>query len=823
MRDDLRSALRQIRRNPVFACAVALTLALGVGANSAIFSILDGLLLKPLPVRSPRQLVAMAPAGGEDPLHVSYPVWKSIRALPGFERAFAWATDRVGVTDGSEIRSVRAVWATGNLFDVLGIEAVHGRTFNIEDDRRGAPPVAVVSYAFGASRFGTAAESIGQTLSIDRISFTIAGVAPPDFFGLDVGDAVDVMLPLESEPLLGRTPKRLDSPNWTWLQVMARLGPDRSAQSLGGILAAAQPSIRIATMPPFTHAEDRDRYLRAAWTVRPAPSGVSRLRRQYGPALLILLGVVGLVLLVACANIATLLLGRAASRRFEFSVRRALGATSWQLGRLLLVETLLLAGIGGALGLLFAKWSGGLLVRQLSTWYADPFLDLSIDWRVVLATASATLVSAAIFGIAPAWRALRVPPIDALKRRAGGSASGTILGAGGGLVVVQIALSLVLVAGAGLFLRSFAALAYRDLGFDRDRVLVAVVDARRSVASPVERAALFERVRQAAAALPGVESAANSMATPLGNAGVRFTPELVVPGGTSTERIFMAPVSPDWFRTFGTRLLAGRDFDARDRAGSPATVIVNQAFARRYFDGAMPVGRTLVEVISPTERWPLEIVGMVEDAAFVSVRERVDPTIYRPLAQRLDDELLTRMPAVCLSIRAARGTRPAHLSASVASAIGGVDRGLSVSFLTVTQQLNAFYVRERLLALLSGFFGGLAVLLTALGLYGVTWHAVSRRRAEIGIRLALGARPGSVVRMVMGRLTLLALASIAVGAVLALWATRFIASQLYSVPARDPMTFAAASVVLVVVAGAAGWFPARRAARVDPAAVLREQ
>lgn len=826
MREDLRSTFRQIRRNPVFASAVILTLALGVGANTAIFSIVDSLLLKPLPVREPHALVAVASADTGDAVFLSYPVWKSIRSLPAFEGAFAWAADRVGVSDGSETRTAHAIWATGNIFDVLGVRTAHGRTFTGADDRRGAPPVAVISHAFWQSRFGGGADAIGQTLAIDRARFTIVGVLPRGFFGLDVGDAIDVMFPLESEPLLGRTPKRLDSPNWTWLRVMARLAPNQTPQSLTGALLSAQPEIRTATMPPFTHAEDRERYLRAPWIVRAAPSGVSRLRRQYGAALLILLGIVGVVLLVACANIATLLLGRAATRRFEFSVRRALGASSGRLFRLLLLESLLLSAIGGAAGLVLAQWGSRLLVRQLSTWYSDAFLDLSIDWRVVAVTAAATVISAALFGAGPAVRALRVPPIDALKRRPGGMAGGTILGAGGGLVVVQIALSLVLVAGAGLFVRSFSALAYRDLGFDRDRVLVAVIEAGRSATPPADRAALYERVRESVAGLPGVESAAASMATPLGNAGVRMTPDIAVPGSAASEeatRILTTPVSPDWFRTFGTRLLAGRDFNARDGAGAAGVVIANQAFARRYFDGAVPVGRTVIEVISSTERRPLEIVGLVEDAAFVSVRDRIEPALYRPLAQRLDEKLLTAVPTVSVSVRAAPGTRPSRLTATVASAIGGVDRNLSVSFLTVAQQLNAFYIRERLLAMLSGFFGVLAMVLTALGLYGVTWHAVSRRRTEIGIRLALGARPAAVVRMVLARLTLLTAIGIAVGATLALWATRFIGSQLFSVPARDPVTFAVAAAVLVIVAGAAGWVPARRAARVDPAVVLREQ
>jgi predicted permease len=793
-----------------------LSLALGMGATTAIFSILNSLLLRPLPVPEPQRLVIL-----ESP-PVSYAVWKDVRDRHLFDRSFAWTTDRVALSSATEPAFAEAIWATGDFFVALGVPAIVGRTF----DGRDEGPVAVISYGFWQRQFGGAADALGRTLTIERVPFTVVGVTPPSFLGLNIGTAFDVALPLEAEPLLARVPPRLESRYWPWLQIMARLGPGQAADSLTAALRAAQPQIREATMPDYANAEDRESYLNAAWTVRAAPGGVSHFRRRYGPALVTLQWVAGMVLLVACANIATLLLAGAAARRHEFSVRMALGASRWRLGRQLLSESLLLSILGALLGVAFAHGGGRLLVGQLSTWAYTAVLDLSLDWRVLGVTAGTTVATALLFGTAPALRAARAEPMEMLKVRPGRLLGDTRSGLAGGLVVVQVALSLILVVVAGIFLRSFAALAYRDLGFDRGRVVVAIVDARRSAVAAGARHALFERVREAASAVPGVECAATSMATPLGSAGLRFAPLIAVPGSAAAGgrdlRMLTTPVSPGWFRTFGTRLLAGRDFDARDAAGAPHVVIVNEAFARRYVDGATPLGRTIVEVREDPGRRALEIVGLVQDAAFTSVREAVEPTLYRPLAQAVEEETLASFPSVSVSVRAAEHS-PAGLKGGLATAIGRVDRDLNVSFQTVTETLNVFYVRERLLALLSAFFGVFALLLASLGLYGVTASAVTRRRREIGIRMALGAEPRAVVRMVLGRLSLLAGLGMAAGAIGGLWVAWFVGALLFSTSPYDPLTFGASAAVLATVAGAAGWFPARRAARIDPAKVLREE
>jgi predicted permease len=824
----LRDALRSIRSTPLLTAAAVLSFALGIGANTAIFTLLNSLLLKPLPVSAPEELIALTtPSNPNEAIPLSYPVWKEIRDRRLLDRPFAWAADRVSVSDTGEVGFADAIWATGEFFDALGIDAVRGRTFGPRDDRRdGGPdgPVAVLSFGAWQRQFGGAPDIVGRRLTIERVPFTIVGVTPPEFLGVNVGTTFDLILPLEVEPRLGRPTKRVESPTWTWLQVMARRAPGQPIDGLSRTLGAARSEIRDATMPAFPRAEDRERYLNAPWEARAAPGGVSRMRRQYSAALWVLLAVVSVVLLIACANVATLLLERAAGRRYEFSVRLSLGATRGRLVRQLLLETLLISIGAAAAGLLLSQWAARGLVAQLSTWAYAAAFDLSIDWRVLATATLVTMLVAVVTGIAPALHASRAHPVDALVQRTRWAIGDRRIGGGAVLVIAQVALSLVLVVAAGLFLQSFVALAYRDLGFDRDRVLIAVVDAGRSATPPAARLALYGRLREAVSALPDVEAAAISTATPLGSAGVRFTPAFTVPGQAMPPdgvRILTNPVSTAWFKTFGTRLLAGRDFDDADRPGSRPVVVVNEAFADRYFRGRNPVGETIAEIVSPDERRSLQIVGLVQNAAFASVRDPIEPTMYAPLEQRLKAQPLSFMPALTISVRSRPGSSSSSRSA-IAAAMAGVDPNLAISFQTVSEQLNVFYIRERLLAWLSGFFGAFALVLAALGLYASISNSVVRRRAEIGIRLALGAQTGAVQRMVLRRVTMLVTVGLVIGAIGSWWAARLVASLLYDIPARDPNTVALASLVMLIAAGAAGWLPARRAARVDPAVVLRE-
>jgi predicted permease len=528
--------------------------------------------------------------------------------------------------------------------------------------------------------------------------------------------------------------------------------------------------------------------------------------------------VVGLVLLIACANIANLLLARATARRHELSVRVALGASRLRIARQLLGESLLLSGAGALLGLLFARWGSRLLVRLLSTSTNYVFLDLTLDWPVLAFTAGVAVGTAVLFGTLPAVRGTRVQPNDALKAQGRGVVGDGRLGLGNMLVVLQVALSLILLVAAGLFMRTFSSLANLSLGFDRNAILVASVNAQRAQLEPAERPELFRRVLDSASSVPGVASAALSAVTPI--SGSTWNNRIELPDGPQLAEkdrsTFINLISAGWFRTYGTPMIAGRDFTDADIAGAPAVVIVNETFARKFAFGRNPVG-THVRQPGFGNRPTIDhqIVGYVKDAAYRSPREPVPPTMYIPYAQQPEPPSF-----MSVSVRAAGGS-PALLTKSLASALSQVHGDIAITFRPLADQVDAALTQERVVAMLSGFFGGLALLLAGLGLYGVTAYAVSRRRTEIGIRMALGAAPGSVVTMVLRRVAVLVGLGVIVGGGVSLWATRFVTTLLYGLEPRDPATFVAAVIVLGAIGAFAGWMPARRASRIDPASVLR--
>jgi predicted permease len=817
---DVRDALRALRATPLVSAVAVLSLALGIGANTAIFSIVNSLLLRALPVHEPERLV-MVSSGDDASWSWTNPIWEQIRDRPElFEGALAWGTTRFDLSQGGQTDLVNGVWASGSFFRVLGVPAILGRTFTEADDvRSGGPdgPVAVISYGFWQRRFGGATNVIGRAVTLNRTAYTIVGVTWPEFFGTDVGRSFDVAVPIGTEAVMRGPEHRLDRRSYWWLSVMARLSPGQSVDAATTAIRSAQAGIREATLPQDWR--DTGGYLRDAFSLVPAATGDSALRSRYQRPLLTLMVVVALVLLIACANIANLLMARATARRHELSVRQALGASRWRLGRQLLAESLLLAGFGAVLGLAFAVWGGSLLVRQLSPSTNAVFLDLSLDWRVLGFTAAAAVGTALVFGTAPALGATRVAPIDALKEQGRGAGGGR-MGLSGSLVVAQVALSLVLIFAAGLFVRTLSKLTTLDTGFNASPVLLVTVNAQSSGVEPAERAALFERARQAVAALPGVASAALSAVTPVSGSRWQYSATVVGAGPPPDDQrgIYVNPLSPGWFTTYGTLLLAGRDFDDRDALGAPGVAIVNQAFARRFLTGANPIGRMVQEMRGTRESPPpIEIVGLAADAVYSSLREPVPPTLYLPLAQQPGQASTTT-----LSIRSGLRGSPASLTRSVADAIGQVDGDLTLTFRPLADQVNAALTQERLLAMLSGFFGGLALLLAGLGLYGVTAYAVHRRRGELGIRMALGAPPQDVVRLVLRRVGLLVGAGVVLGALASWWSAPLVQALLYGVDPRDPWLFVLAALVLAACGALAGWGPARRAARIDPVETLRE-
>ena len=818
----LRDAWRALHASPIITGVAVLSLALGIGANTAMFSIVNSLLLRSLPVRDPQQL-ALLHSGNDRFTSWTNPIWEALRAQEAqFGGLTAYGTDRFNLAQSGETRLIQGLWVSGRFLDVLGVRPILGRSFTPDDDRRGGGPdgpVAIVSYQFWQRHFSGAADVVGRTLTLDRIPYTVVGVTPPEFFGTEVGRTFDVMVPIGTEPLMRGRESTLDKRSTWWLNILLRLPPGQSMQDATTRLRALQPQIRLATLPPQYRPQDMQRYLKDGWWAKPAATGISFLRSRYERPLVTILAVVAMVLLIACANIANLLLARGAARRHEFSVRLALGASRARIVRQLLGESVLLSTLGALLGLLFAYWGSRLLVQQLSTDRAPVFLDLTLDWRVLAFTAGVTMATAVLFGTLPALRATRVTPHEALKEQGRGIASERAFGFGSLLVAVQVALCLMLVVGAGLFLRTFASLANLDLGFDRQPVLIVNVDAERDSIKPEQRIDLYEQLRRAAASAPGVARAALSVVTPVSGSSWEFGVE-VLGGPPRSERdrgVYVNMLSPGWFATYGTTLKAGRDFAETDRAGAPRVAIVNETFARKLVGSPNAIGRTVRQPgfgDRPTTDW--QIVGIAQDAVYRSLRDPVPPTMYVPLAQT------HQVPAyVNVGVRAASGS-PALLTRGLAAAMmqGHPDVGLTFRLLAV--QVDAALTQERVVAMLSVFFGGLALLLAGLGLYGVTSYAVSRRRTEIGIRLALGSAPLSIVRMVLGRVALLVGIGVITGATVSLWAARYIRTLLYGLEPRDAQTMIWAAVILGAVGGLAGWLPARRAAQTDPARVLRE-
>ena len=818
---DTRDAVRALAATPIVTIAAVLSLALGIGANTALFSILNSLVIKQLPVREPGQLVVI------DRTSWPNPVWEQIRERQHdlFESAAAWQIVPFNLADAGRVDAVTGAYVSGGLFHMLGVEAIAGRTVTPADDVRGGGPdglVAVISSRFWQSRLGSAPDVLGRQLAVNRKQFTIVGVLPPGFLGPEVGQAVDVFLPLASEGTIrGRESALEGRSNW-WLQMAARLKPGQSIEQAAGALNAARPAIREATMPLDATAASRARYLSEVIELFPAATGVSPpdmygiggLRGRFEGPLTIILVVVGTVLFIACANIANLMLARATARRHEMSVRLALGASRMRLGGQMFVESLILAAGGGLAGLIVAKVGAPLLIHQLGSDFAAVTLDLSIDWRVLGFTAAASLSATFLFGLAPALGLGRIEPNDALKDHSRALAGERRLGLRNALVVVQVGLSVALVTGAGLFVRTFATLVTTPLGFDPSNLLIVRVDSAPERVTPADKVAFVQRIVEAVAAAPGVFRASPSRITPMsdGNTtlGVQLSGAPSLPPG---ERLVsLNYVAPGWFETYGMRVLAGRDFAMSDTVGSESVVVVNQAFARRFANGQNVIGQRVTSV-TPGDL-DSRIVGVVNDSVYRRVRLGVVPTMYRPMYQ-------ASFFRSAFSVTAKVTPPRARVERNIADAIGRAAPDLSFTFRDYSDQLRAGVIQERLVALLSGFFGGLAMLLAALGVYSVTAYSVGRRRAEIAIRMALGASARGVVRLVLRRVATLILVGVAIGVALSLWAAKFVGALLFGVESRDPVTLAAAAAVLLSVGLFAAWLPARKVSRLDPTTALR--
>jgi putative ABC transport system permease protein len=808
---DLRAAWRALISTPLVSMVVVVSLALGMGVNSALFSILDAALLRPLPVAAPERLISIV-YGDQPASTLPSRVWQDISGRNLFD-TFAWMRLRADTNVGGETRFLDGMAVSGNLFGVLGITPAAGRLLANADDQTGGGPdglAAVISYGFWHRQFGGADSAIGATLTLDRKPYRIVGVTPRSFTGLHIGVPFEFAVPLETAAL----------PN---VRIMARLPADHSADAVTAQLRLIQPLIREATMSPYASASLRASYLQTPLTARVTPGGVSALRTQYEQPLYALIAVAAAVLLVACVNIAAALLAQAGRRRREWAVRAALGASRLRLARQVLVESALLSAAGAVAGLAIAQYAAPRVIRLLSNESTTYLLGIAPDWRVLSFTGAVAIATAMLFGAMPALHAAQIDPIDALK-------DGTAAGSkkhrevGSGLMAAQLALCLVLIVAAGLFGRTFIALASLDPGFDGDRVLVASVDARRANVSERERLQLYERIREAVAGLRGIEQAAVSLTSPAGD--LFDTESLETDDGrlldAAGQAIASYVIGPGWFEALGTEFRAGRDFNEQDRAGGPSVAIVNETLARRLSASEPVLGRTInvVRALNALEvrRTPVTIVGVTGDAIARDVRETPPPAVFVPLAQVAAQRQLSASADVLVRTPAPHS---ALLRQGIVEAIADVNPALSITYRTLDDRVNSQIAHNRLLAWSTGVFGALALLLAAVGLYGVTAAATAHRRREIGIRLALGAGRRTIAWLVLRRALTVMIVGIAAGLAASTWLTRFTESILFEIEPGDPATLTAAAIVLAVVTSAAAWWPAHRAARTAPSALLR--
>jgi putative ABC transport system permease protein len=815
---DIRYALRTLRASPAFAATAILSLALGIGANTAIFSILNAVMLRSLPVEDPQRLVHVAaPEGSAYGPVVTYSIWEQVRDHQrAFSGTLAFDTDRFDLAAGGEMHFAEGLWVSGNYFRVLGVPAVRGRVINADDDVRGgghSGPVAVISYAFWKAHFAGDPAIVGKTIRLNRRLFTIVGVTPPWFRGLDVDTAYDVAIPIGCEPLLRTDHSYLDSRSSWWLRILGRLLPGETRQEAEAKMKALAPEVYGAALPRDWSANDP----RRQFALRPAATGFSDTGRQYRSALFTLMAVVGMVLLIACANIANLLLARAAARQREISIRMAIGAPRRRVVRQLMSESLLLSVLGAAGGLLFAVWGSQLLVRFLSRAGSELQLDTAPDLRVLVFTIGMAVLTGLLFGLAPALRATSVSPNNALKEHSRGMAAGQS-GLGRALVTGQVALSLMLLVGAGLFLGTFRNLLGTDLGFTRHNVLLVRAAAMASNIPKDQRPRMYDEILDRLRVIPGVISASSSAMTPIGG-GVWnnfIEPEGYTPKGEDDTIVYFNRVSPGYFATMRTPLLLGRDFSARDDAGAPKVMVIGESAARRFFGSAGAIGKTIRTESTPGKHDAYQVIGVVKDIKYEEVDETPHLSVY--LASAQDQRSL---PDVNFEVRTAGPVEP--FIPAVRAAIGEVNRGISLECRNLETQVNDSLLQPRMVALLSAFFGGLALLLAMIGLYGVTAYGVARRQAEIGIRMALGAQPGSVVWLVLREVAAMLAIGTAIGLGASLAAGRLVASLLYGVKPHDAAPLVVAAIVLGIATGIAAYLPAHRAARLDPMTALREE
>lgn len=824
LRQDLHYAARLLRTNPGFATVAILSLTLGIGANTAIFQLLDAVRLRTLPVKDPQELAFVRisnrhwTSGRFNGWYswLTNPQWEQIRdQQQAFSSIFAFGGERLNLARGGEAHFANVMWVSGEAFSTLGVPAMLGRVLNASDDRRGCPaPAAVISYGFWQRQFGGNRSALGSTLWLEGHAFDIVGVTPANFFGIDVGRYYDVAIPICSEPIVNGEYSQVDKRRDWWLGIMGRLKPGWNLEKATAQLAAISPAVFEATIPSEYDADGIKHYREYKLEAIPGATGTSSLRREYEDPLWLLLGIAALVLLIACANLANLILARASARQAEIAVRLALGASRARLIRQLLSESLMMSIIGAVCGALLAQILTRFLVSFLSTGGSQVFVNLAVDWRILGFTAALAMLTCMLFGLTPALRATSVAPNQVMNTASRGlTSSRERFGLRRALVVSQIALSLVLVAGALLFVRSLRNLTSVDAGFSQAGILIVDVDFSKFYVAKDQRNEYKRQILEGTAAVPGIEDAALVALAPISGNGWGQT---VVLNGQEKGGSDLNRVSPGYFRTMGTPLIAGRDFNSEDTATSPQVAIVNQAFEKKYL-GGNALGKTFKLDHNVGEPDPTyEVVGVVKNSKYYDMREHFRPIGFFPQAQDWRPDQFTE-----IVIRS--GVPFETLTPAIKRRMAEINPEISIDFHVFKTQIRDGLLRERLMAALSGFFGGLAGLLAVIGLYGVVAYMVARRTNEIGIRMALGATPENVLSMILREAGTLLGFGLASGAIVMIPASRTAKAMLFGLKPYDPATLVFAVVGLGAVAIAASYIPARRAAALQPMTALREE
>ncbi|HUJ50356.1 MAG TPA: ABC transporter permease [Bryobacteraceae bacterium] len=828
---DLRYALRTFRKSPLFVTVALLSLAFGIGANTAIFTLVDQLLLRLLPVKDPRQLVLLWGRGphygsNNGRYRLSFPMYQDFSAHNQvFSGMFARWENSMNVSADGRTERVDGELVSGTYFPVLGVGAALGRVFTPDDDKTpGGHPLAVISYRYWVNRFARSPNVIGKKILVNGYPLTIIGVSQAGFDGTNPGESPQIRAPLmmkaQMDPVGASFDYNFTSRRGRWINVFGRMKPGVSiAQAKASLQPLFHQMLEMEVREKaFARAapETRQRFLTMWMDLLPASKGDSDLRQQFSSALLVLTAIVGLVLLIACANVANLLIARATARQKEIAVRLALGANRRRIVSQLLVESLTLSLAGGIAGLVLAVWIDQTLLGFLPTSDSPITISTAPDARILIFTLGVSLITGIIFGLAPALQSTRPQLAGTLKGQVGSIAGGTSVGIRKTLVVAQVTLSLLLLIGAGLFIRSLSNLKDLDPGFQVGNLLEFQIDPTKSGYKPERSLDFYRQLHENLDAIPGVESSALAVMPVL--AGDEWDNSMAVEGfantPTNTPDPHMQFVSPDYFKTMHIPILAGRDFRMTDARGAQQVCIVNEKFARRYFKDGNALGRHIGMGGDPGTKLDIEIVGIAGDTKYESMREEVPIEVYQPYRQ------VSFVLGMTGYVRTTR--TPEQAFSSIRRVVNGLDPNLPVAGMeTLNKQQQESLIAERLVAALSAGFGILATLLAAIGVYGVMAYVVAQRTREIGVRMALGAARGDVVWLVMKEVLVLAAIGIAIGLPAALALTKLAKSQLFGIQPNDALNIALATVAIALVAAVSGYVPARRATLVDPVRALR--